>query len=419
MRRLSFLFLPTLLLAFAVHGEALPVLSDDGPDAQVYGQAAGYRPASPRGNINSQPVMVGSYSHYDQVFPAVTIAAAATASPSRRAPEELGLAYSFRGRTRTLADYLAENPATGLLIARGDTILFEHYQYARTPADRFTSQSMAKTVVGLLVGTAVADGSIRSVDDPAEAYVPDWTGTELGRTPIRALLRMSSGLAFTETYDGTDDNAALGRGLFARTGAGPEAVVSRFGSRVAPPGTVFHYAGRDTEALGLVLAHVTGQSLATLLETRLWQPMGAEAAATWATDHTGHQIAYCCLSATLRDWARLGLLVADGGKVGGRQLVPADWIRDATAYEPGSPFAPTVDGRHWGYGYQVWLMAGDRHDVAFVGIHGQRLFVDPVSKLVLVQTAVRINPTGNPGNVELAALWRALVAQYGSSHLLP
>ncbi len=204
---------------------------------------------------------------------------------------------------------------------------------------------MAKTVVGLLIGTAVADGAIRSVDDRAEIYLPDWIGTELGRAPIRALLRMSSGLAFSETYDGSDDNAALGCALCAPSEPGPEVVVARFGTRGAPPGTVFHYAGCDTEALGLVLARATGRSLATLLETRLWQPMGAEAAATCVTDHTSHQIAYCCLSATLRDWARLGRLVADGGTAGGRRLVPTDWIRDASAYEPGSPFAPGTDGR--------------------------------------------------------------------------
>ena len=145
--------------------------------------------------------------------------------------------------------------------------------------------------------------------------------------------------------------------------------------------------------------------------------VGAEAAAPWVKDHTGHPIAYCCLSATLRDWARLGRLVADGGKAGGRQLVPADWIRDAAAYEPASPFAPAADGRRSGYGYHVWLMPGDRHEVAFMGIHGQRLFVDPVSKLVLVHTAVRTEATGNPSDIELAVLWHFLTAQVGFARL--
>ncbi len=406
--------IPLTLLLLVVAGNALagtgPVIDADGPSAEQYGKVAGYPPARSHGDIGRQDVMVGSYSHYDQVLPTAAVAEPASPSSFHRAADEVALTYTYQGRPRTLATYLAENPTTGLLIVRGDTILFEHYRYARTPVDRFLSQSMAKTVTALLVGTAVADGAIHSVEDPARLYVPELNGTELGSTSIRDLLRMSSGLAFNETYDGADDNAALGRALRSRTGPRPEVAVAQFDHRVAPAGTVFHYAARDTETLGLILAHATGQSLAHLLEERIWRPMGAEASATWTIDHTGHQIAYCCLSATLRDWARLGLLVANGGEANGRQLVPAAWIKAATTYEPGSPFAPE-GGHRWGYGYQVWLLPSPSNDVAFVGIHGQRIFVDPASKLVLVHTAVRTAATGNPGDAELAALWRALVGQ--------
>ncbi len=393
--------------------QALPVTVAGGPDAQAYGEAAGYPAAAFRRSVNAQPVMVGSYSHYDAVYPAQAIAAAAQPSILRRSPREVEVEYSFGGQSHTLADYLARNPATGLLIAHGDSILFEHYQYGRTEHDRFLSQSMAKTVTGMLAGIAVADGAIRSIDDPVQAYVTELAGTELGRTPIRALLHMASGLAFTETYDGTDDNTALGRLLFASTGPGPAAAVAQFDTRVSPPDTVFHYAGRDTETLGLVVSHATGMSLATMLERRVWQPMGAEAAATWTHDRTGHQIAYCCLSATLRDWARFGLLLADGGMAGERQLIPRQWVQDATSAAPDSFLAPSADGRRWGYGYQTWLMPGARHDFALMGIHGQRIFVDPAARLVLVHTAVRVPATRQPGDAELVALWRALVRQEG------
>ena len=401
-----------VLIAGYALADAGPVIKSDGPSADDYGKAAGYPPAPLRGTINRQAVMVGSYSHFDQVFPAAVIAASASPSSFHRAADDLALTYTYQGQPRSLAAYLADNPTTGLLIVRDDTILSEHYQYARTPADRFLSQSMAKTVTALLIGTAIADGSIHSVDDPAGLYVRELSGTELGSTSIRDLLHMSSGLAFSETYDGSDDNAALGRALFSRAGPSPEAAVAQFDHRVAPAGTMFHYAGRDTETLGLVLAHATGQSLAHLLEEHIWRPMGAEASATWTVDHTGRQIAYCCLSATLRDWARLGLLVARKGEANGRQIVPAAWIREATRYEPGSPFAPD-SGRRWGYGYQIWLLPSPPDNVAFVGIHGQRIFVDPASKLVLVHTAVRTAATGNTGDAELAALWRALVRQVG------
>ena len=118
------------------------------------------------------------------------------------------------------------NPTTGLLIARGDTVLFEHYQYGRTDRDRLMSQSMAKTIVSILVGIALSERSIRSIDDPEGDYVPEMAATELGRTPIRALLHMASGIAFTEAYDGGDENAVLGRNTL-KTHRKPRAATCR------------------------------------------------------------------------------------------------------------------------------------------------------------------------------------------------
>ena len=137
-------------------------------------------------------------------------------TPSRlaRASAEPALSYEYDGQKRTLDDYLARNPATGLLVARGDTILVERYQYARNDRHRFTSASMAKTVTAMLIGIAIAEGRIRSVDDPAAAYVPALADTEYGRTSLRHLLQMSSGVRFEENYSGADDVARL----FARNG---------------------------------------------------------------------------------------------------------------------------------------------------------------------------------------------------------
>ena len=181
---------------------AAQTFSATGPDAPGYGSEAGY-PIGPPGHTNEQRFMVGSYSHLDAVLPATVVAPAATPSAWRRAPGELSLSYSFGGATHTLADYLASNPVTGLLIARGDTILFERYQYGRTDRDRFTSQSMAKTLVGTMIGVAAGEGLIKSIDDPAGRYAAGLAGTELGRTPIRALLHMASGVPFTENYGAT------------------------------------------------------------------------------------------------------------------------------------------------------------------------------------------------------------------------
>jgi CubicO group peptidase (beta-lactamase class C family) len=390
------------------------VFSASGPDAAAYGEGQGYPVGLP---LKRQQNMVGNYSHLDRLFPTHAVAAAAQPSPLGRARQELSVTYIFRGQTYTLQDYLARNPTTGLLVARDDTILFEHYQYGRSDHDRFYSQSMAKTVTSMLIGIAIAEGAIHSVDDLPQTYVPELAGTELGRTPIRALLHMASGMAFTQGhYDGTDDDQQLNHDLFMRGSAGPVAAVSRFAKRVAPPDTLWNYANLDPEVLALVLTHATHMTMAAYLETRIWQPMGAESEARWQVDRSGQEPGYCCFNATLRDYARFALVLAHDGAWNGRQIIPRQWLLDATEPVTEASFRAVEKGKHpWGYGYQVWLMPAPRRTFVLEGIEGQRIFIDPQSRLVLVHTAVRLKATHDPGESELIALWRALLAQNPAS----
>jgi CubicO group peptidase (beta-lactamase class C family) len=188
-----------------------------------------------------------------------------------------------------------------------------------------------------------------------------------------------------------------------------------FDTREAPAGARFNYAGVETEVLGLVIANAVHMPLAHYLETRIWQPMGAEADAVWSIDATDHEAAYCCISATLRDWARFALLLAHDGRWNGRQIIPRQWLLDATRVAPGDDYlAPGRATRFYGYGYQVWIFPGARRQFALLGIHGQAIYVDPKAKLVLVHTAVRLKPSNDPQAAELRALWRALVTHYGS-----
>ena len=408
--RLIWIIVPLLLAPTPLLAAADPVVSVTGPDALLYGALQDY----PIGGHSppSQMQMVGSYSHYDQIWPFHVVAKAATPTPLHRAPREIALTYVFRGATHTLDDYLAHNPVTGLLIARDDTILYEHYQYGRTDHDRLLSQSMAKTIVAMLIGIAIDEGRIHSVDDLAQTYVPELSGTAFGQTSLRALLHMASGVAFREDYvDPSADSAKLGRVLFGQSGYDTAHAVAMFNTRETPPDSHFSYGGVQTEVLGLVLTHAVGMSPAAYLQSRIWQPMGAEADATWTIDHSGQEVAYCCFSAVLCDWARLGLLLAHDGAMGGHQIIPRQWLLDATTEPPDSPFSPRHTVGYLGYGYQVWLFPGPRRQFAFLGIHGQSIYVDPASRLLMVQTAVRVAATGE--RAEAVALWNALVARYG------
>ena len=294
-------------------------------------------------------------------------------------------------------------------------MLFKHYQYGRTDHDRLTSQSMAKTVTAMLIGIAVSEHAIRSIDDPAAAYVPELAGTALGGTPIRALLHMASGIAFTESYNGADDSAALGRDLFARAGPGPVAAVSRFNTRDAPPDTVWHYAGLDTEVLGLVLARATGLSLAQYLKPASgsrWAPRPMQAG-PWIALGRKSRIAAstrCCgiTPGSGCCWQAAGQWPASRSSRGS-----GCWTR-----RPRQARTPSWHPAVWvpagaalgAMGTQVWLLPGARSFV-LAGVHGQRVYVDPASGFVLVQTTVRVAPTRNLGDAELTALWRALLAQ--------
>ena len=389
-----------------------PVFSDTGPDAALYGAAAGFPLGTPA-TASQLGHLVGTYSHFDELFSSRSVRRATTPWLFKRAVEP-AIFYSFRSERFSIEDYLGRNPTTGLLIAKDDTILYERYQYARTDRDRFLSQSMAKTITAMLIGIAVSEDKIKSIDDPASAYVPGLANAEYGRTPIRDLLHMSSGVAFTEDYGGRDDVAELSRDLFVKPGKDPIASVAQFNTRVAPPGKKWHYASVETEILGLVLRAATGEPVADYLHDRIWDAIGTEADASWAMDSTGQEVTFCCFNATLRDYARLGRLLAHDGAWEGRQLIPRQWLVDATTVQPTDGYlAPGTATPYFGYGYQVWILPGQQRRFALIGIRGQMILVDPASKLVMVHTAVRQNPSAPASNAETVALWSAVIEQLG------
>jgi CubicO group peptidase (beta-lactamase class C family) len=397
--------------------EPLPRFAAGGLDAEEFGAGLGYPPGD-RTTFFRVGWLVGSHSHLDEIFPSRLAHKAPAPSRLVRVAEP-PITWQYQARELTLDDYLARTPTTGLLIARGDTILVERYQYGRTDRDRFTSWSMAKTVTSMLVGIAIAEGHIRSVDDLAAAYVPELAGTEYGKSSLRHLLQMSSGVRFSEQYTGTDDVSRLAANTFLLRGAGGPSAVTEFNQRAAAVGTKFSYASVETQVLGLVLRAATGRPPAEYLESRIWQPIGAEADATWLVDQSGQEATFCCLNAVLRDYARLGLLLAHDGNWRGRQIIPATWVREATTTRPDQPHLwPGVATPFFGYGYQTWIvpswiLPGDRRMFAFMGVRGQRIYVDSQSKLVMVNTAVHKQPVDLPQARETGALWTALVRQLG------
>ena len=380
------------------------------PDEELLGKSKGY-PVCNLGFGENQ-CLVGALSHFDRLFPARTVQKGAAVRELRKAPKEPPIFYRRLGTAdapKSVNDFLDENRNTGLLVMKDDVILVERYQYGRTAADRFQSYSMAKTVVAMLIGIALKEQKIKSIEDLAQDYVPELKGHPYGETKLRDLLTMSSGVRFTEDYSGKDDSWELGSKTIGQQGPGGAASVASFRTREVPPGTRWHYSSAESEVLGLVLRAAVNQPLVQYLSEKIWQPMGAESDATWQVDASGHETGFMGINATLRDWGRFGLLLANDGRVGDKQLIPAEWVRAATV--PHAHYLEVgVATKYNGYGYQTWLIHPKERYFAALGIRGQAIFVDPRSKLVVVHTAVYPIADQNSRSAQFALFYGTLRA---------
>ena len=350
------------------------------PDEETLGKAQDYPVCKVQQIESDQKCLVGTLSHMDEVLPARKIA--------HGAPRE----FKRLDNPKIEADaYMAKNRNTGLMVIKDGVVLAERYNYDRKPADRMQSYSMAKTVVAMLMGIAISEGKIASVDELAATYVPALKGHPYGETKLKDLLTMSSGVDFREDYDGKDDMTTLAIKTLLQRGPGGAASVESFTRRIRPAGTKWYYASAETEVLSLVVSAATGRNLSEYLSEKIWIPMGAEADAMWLIDGGGHELGYMGLNATLRDWGRLGILLANYGELDGKQIIPAAWVKEATRVH--APHLEVgVAAKYNGYGYQTWLIRKDQPFFALFGVRGQGVFIDPVSKLVIVHTAVFASP---------------------------
>jgi len=392
-----------LSVDFGIAGPS-PRSSPSGPNAQAYGEAQGF-PVGDTHTWSQVKYVVGSYSHFDAIFPARGVPHSRSVWSFRRSETEPVISYSYAGHVNSIDDYLSHIPVTGLLIGKDDTILIERYQYGRTDRDRFTSASMAKTIVALLLGVASVEHADLSINRMAEDFLPGLRHTAYGETTIRDLLHMSSGI--------TVNDGLLLHKLYTPRLSGDAQILAAFNQRTTKPGAEFHYSCGDSETLGLTLHDVTRESLATYFSEKIWQPIGSEEDASWSVDSSGEEVTCFGVNAILRDWGRLARLLASDGVWEGRQIVPRQWLLDGTSNRPSdSQLLPDRATPGFGYGYQVWTLPGPRRMFALRGADGQFILVDPASKLFMVQTAVIVGHM-DAQTAETMSLWQSLVSQHG------
>lgn len=275
--------------------------------------------------------------------------------------------------------YMKSQRSAAIVILLDGKLVYEKYGLGFGPEGKWTSFSVAKSLTSTMVGAALKDGHIKSLDDKVTDYIAGLKGSAYDDVTVRQLLTMTSGVRWNEDY--TDPKSDVALFNEHKAAEGEDATVSYMKTlpREAPAGTKWLYKTGETNLIGVLVSEATGKPLAEYLSEKVWQPYGMEQDATWLLGSTGHEISGCCIQAAARDYARFGQFILEGGVAGGTKVVPDDWLSMATVKQAGIG----VPGR--GYGFQWWT--NDDGSFAAQGIFGQGIFIDPARKLVIASNS--------------------------------
>lgn len=323
-----------------------------------------------------------------------TIAAGGTAYPL---PEGLPLQIDA-----DVDAYMKAQRTSALVVVLDGKVVLEKYALGFTPEGKWTSFSVAKSLTSTLVGAAIQDGAIDSIDDPVTKYIKGLEGSAYDDVSVKQLLTMTSGVKWNEDYTDPNSDVALFNEHEAEDGLDVTVSYMRKLPREAPAGQKWVYKTGETNLIGVLVSEATGKTLAQYLSEKVWKPFGMQQDGTWLLGSTGHEIAGCCIQAATRDMARFGLFVMGGGMAGGKQIVPDGWFAAATSKQAdiGAP------GK--GYGYQWWTY--DNGAFAAQGIFGQGIFIDPARKLVIASNSNWPTATGDAVGSQREEFYRAVQA---------
>ncbi len=351
-----------------------------------------------------------NFRRMHEIFPARRIAAPEKPSVLPRKPRPIAKRYSWLGRRPGIEAFLKRTTTLGFVVLHRGEIVHESYDLGADEESLLTSWSVAKSYLSALIGIAVEEGQIKSVNDLVTDYLPQLADSGYQGVEIRHLLQMMSGVAFDEDYDRlfSDINLMFMRGFLLGTGISeyPEGLESE-----RPPGTRFHYISVDSQVLGMLLSKATGRTLSELLQEKIWQPLGMEGDAYWITDRAAPpaiEYGFCCLNARLRDYARFGQLFLDRGFHEGRAVVPASWVKQSTVPDREDLKLHDHYGQGWdlGYQYQWWVPDGDEGEFTAIGVWGEYIYVNRARQVVIAKFSA--DPGFNDRDLETIAAFRAI-----------
>nr|WP_183611883.1 serine hydrolase [Novosphingobium hassiacum] len=335
-----------------------------------------------RWHMNDADVNSFTFRNMDQLFTTRTVAHSGAVWTFPKVERPMDFTYSFGGKTWTAEQALERTYTNALLIMKDGRIVTEIYRNGSNERTRFMGWSMTKSITSTLVGAALEDGLIASLDDPIVRYLPELKGGGYDGVTIRQILQMRSGVDYEERYDFANPGIAASNHINALVKnvarfADPARTIKR-GSK---PGEVFAYKTIDTAVLGWLIERVSGGTVAAYTARKLWEPLGTEADGFYVMDGQpgkGREFSGAGFNATLRDWARFGQMMLDDGVANGKRVVSAEWVKAAQA-----PVG-AENGFLGGYGYQWWTMANSSAYSA-IGLQGQYVYVDPTSRTVVVK----------------------------------
>ena len=338
-------------------------------------------------------IQVNTFRNIDRLFPTRTVSRGERVHPIPVGLPLTNFKFASNGKNYDLYDYVSLNRVTGLLVIKDGKVALERYELGNTEKTRWMSMSIVKTFTASLVGAAIKDGYIKSVDERLTTYLPQFLGSAYEGVTIRNLLQMASGVRWDETY--TDPASDRRQMLEVQSNQKPGAVLELMAKlpRSAEPGTRWNYSTGETHVVGALVRAAVKKPVAQYLSERIWAKFGMESEATWWLESPdGLEVGGSGLSATLRDFGRLGLFLLGDGKAGGEQILPEGWIREATSPK-------MVGGKLVDYGYMVWPLpnaSGTINEGAFEarGIFGQHVYVNPRENVVIVVWGALPKPTG-------------------------
>ena len=337
---------------------------------------------------------VSGYRNMDKISWTRTVPAGGDVFPLPTELRELGaIEINTDQVSMTVDEYVRKQNVAGLIVVKDGTVLYERYELGNTRESRWLSYSVAKSVTSLLVGAAIKDGYIRSVDEPVTDYLPRLRNSAYDASSIRNVLRMASGVEWTEVYD--DPQSDINRVTW------PTLELYEYlrnKPRAAAPGEAYNYNTGETNLVGTMVRSAVGNNLSTYLSEKIWKPFGMEYDAYWVlSEEGGGEFGGSSLNATLRDYARIGLFALRNGRLrNGETVLPDGWIAESI-----TPSAGNAE-----YGYLWWLNGDDAYSAA--GIFGQGIYISPKEDLVIALHSARENASRPEDWVLQNALYKAI-----------